>query len=146
MFKIVRERSLMFAILNAPQRCWQLVTSSLTKLYLIGSSTAECHTWKLKNTQRDVSSGSSRSGFRRISSHTSNSSGPQLEREVSNEHQLEGDHVARPFLYWNTARTKNRYSWKWRQPSTTDNSWSTILSNAAQFLHCSQGSLTRKVW
>ncbi|XP_056432740.1 uncharacterized protein LOC130371116 [Gadus chalcogrammus] len=47
--------------------------------------------WKLKNTQRDLNSGSSSSGFRRMSSHTSNSSGPQLEREVSKELQLEGD-------------------------------------------------------
>ncbi|TDH00970.1 hypothetical protein EPR50_G00175400 [Perca flavescens] len=46
--------------------------------------------WKLKNTQRDLSSGSS-SGFRRKSSHTLDSSGPELEREVSKEHQVEGD-------------------------------------------------------
>ncbi|KAF1376098.1 hypothetical protein PFLUV_G00227100 [Perca fluviatilis] len=46
--------------------------------------------WKLKNIQRDLSSSSS-SGFRRKSSHTLDSSGPELEREVSKEHQLEGD-------------------------------------------------------
>ncbi|XP_039649874.1 uncharacterized protein LOC120555261 [Perca fluviatilis] len=44
--------------------------------------------WKLKNTQRDLGSSS---GFRRKSSHTLDSSGPELEREVSKEHQLEGD-------------------------------------------------------
>ncbi|TDH05266.1 hypothetical protein EPR50_G00141860 [Perca flavescens] len=39
-------------------------------------------------TQRDLGSSS---GFRRKSSHTLDSSGPELEREVSKEHQLEGD-------------------------------------------------------
>ncbi|XP_075320033.1 uncharacterized protein LOC142378921 isoform X1 [Odontesthes bonariensis] len=46
--------------------------------------------WKLKNTQRELSSGRS-SGVRRRSSQTSDSSGPELERKVTKEQQLEGD-------------------------------------------------------
>ncbi|XP_062275601.1 uncharacterized protein LOC133997895 [Scomber scombrus] len=46
--------------------------------------------WKLKNTQRELSGGSN-SGVRRRSSQTSDSSGPELEREVTKEQQLEGD-------------------------------------------------------
>ncbi|CAJ1081212.1 uncharacterized protein LOC120555261 [Xyrichtys novacula] len=46
--------------------------------------------WKLKNTQRELSS-SSNSGVRRRRSQSSDSSGPELEREVTKEQQLEGD-------------------------------------------------------
>ncbi|KAI4813682.1 hypothetical protein KUCAC02_002915 [Chaenocephalus aceratus] len=46
--------------------------------------------WKLKNTQRELS-GAGTSGVRKNSSRTSNGSGPELEREVTEEQQLEGD-------------------------------------------------------
>lgn len=52
--------------------------------------------------------------------------------------------VARPYLYWNTAPTRNRSLWKWEQPSTTDKSSSMIQRNAARCLQCSQGSLTQR--
>ncbi|CAL8236688.1 unnamed protein product, partial [Arctogadus glacialis] len=38
-------------------RCWQLVTSSLTKLFLIGSSTAECHITLESNVTKPKASG-----------------------------------------------------------------------------------------
>ncbi|KAI4793870.1 hypothetical protein KUCAC02_032434 [Chaenocephalus aceratus] len=46
--------------------------------------------WKLKNTQRELS-GAGTSGVRKNSSRTSNGSGPELEREVTEEQQLERD-------------------------------------------------------
>ncbi|KAI9523809.1 hypothetical protein NQZ68_024331 [Dissostichus eleginoides] len=46
--------------------------------------------WKLKNTQRELS-GAGTSGVRKNSSRTSNGSGPELERELTEEQQLEGD-------------------------------------------------------
>ncbi|KAK1897386.1 Glycerol-3-phosphate acyltransferase [Dissostichus eleginoides] len=46
--------------------------------------------WKLKNTQQELS-GAGTIGVRKNSSRTSNGSGPELEREVTEEQQLEGD-------------------------------------------------------
>ncbi|XP_052453915.1 uncharacterized protein LOC128014375 [Carassius gibelio] len=46
--------------------------------------------WKIKNTQRELSNGGTNGGRRR-SSHTTGSSGPNLEREVTKVQQLEGD-------------------------------------------------------
>lgn len=52
--------------------------------------------------------------------------------------------VARPYLYWSIAQTMDRSLWKWEPTSSTDGS--TILSNAAQCLQRSRGSLTQKAW
>ncbi|XP_067226630.1 uncharacterized protein [Chanodichthys erythropterus] len=46
--------------------------------------------WKIKNTQRELSNGGTNGGRRR-SSHTTGSSGPNLQRDVTKVQQLEGD-------------------------------------------------------
>ncbi|KAI9522843.1 hypothetical protein NQZ68_033185 [Dissostichus eleginoides] len=100
--------------------------------------------WKLKNTQRELS-GAGTSGVRKNSSRTSNGSGPALEREVTEEQQLEGDQCreAVSLLKHSTdieqICMKMRATFKHRQKLIHD-------PEQCSTVQCSRGSLTQKAW